>query len=149
MPQLATETFASQIFWVLLGFALVYLFVSTVAFPELHDIMRNRVVHIESLFKSAEKTKSEATEIERQSRMELENAQLDASTKEAQLMSEFLEKSRAQKATFQERINRESRNKAKELEEDVSKTFQEICSSSDDLVEQAVKRISRGSRSEY
>lgn len=149
MPQLATETFVSQIFWVLCGFALVYFFVSRVAFPELQDILRNRVTHIESLFKSAETTKNEAEEVERKSRIALENARLDATTKESQLMANFLDRSIAQKNDFYERFDRESKEKSEELEAAVAKAFQEISSSGDELVEQIALVISKGSRHEH
>lgn len=149
MPQLATETFVSQIFWVLCGFALVYLFVSRVAFPELQDIMRNRITHIESLLKSAETTKNEAEELERESRIALENARFDATAKESQLMADFIEKSIEQKNDFYKRFDRESKEKSEELEVAVAQAFQEISKSSDELVKQIATAISKGGRHEH
>lgn len=143
MPQLASETFASQIFWVLLGFALVYFFVSSVVFPGLQGIMRNRAAHIESLLKSAETVRREVDDIERELRNALETAQMEATRKESQLMSDFLERSRKQKIAFSERMNRESKERSKALEESAATAFQEVLKSSDDFVAQALQAMSR------
>lgn len=141
MPQLASETFASQIFWVLLGFALVYFFVGSVAFPGLQEIMRSRAAHIESLLKSAETVRREVDDIERELRNALETAQMEATRKESQLMSDFLERSRKQKAAFSERMKRESKERSKALEEIVAAAFREVLKSSDDFVAQALQAM--------
>lgn len=143
MPQLAVETYPSQIFWVLVGFALVYLFVSRIAVPGLQEIVRTRAAHVESILKSAEQLKNEADRLERESQISLENAQLDASAKESRLMSDFREKSLAQKEDFFKRMARESREKSEALTKAADEAFKAVSASTDEIVDQAVRIMSR------
>ncbi len=48
MPQFDFTTYSSQIFWLLICFAVIYIFITFVIAPRIDDIIRVRKFHIES-----------------------------------------------------------------------------------------------------
>lgn len=145
MPQLAVETYPSQVFWVLIGFLCVYLFISRVAVPSLQEILKVRSDHIGSILTAAEQLKSEAEEIEKNSQIALENAQLSLSAAESKLMSDFREECIARKNEFYERFSRESAERSQSLSDAANDAFEAISKSSDAIVDAALKAISERS----
>jgi len=53
MPQLATETFAGQLFWLAITFGLLYVLMSRVALPRITSIIADRRAKIESDLRDA------------------------------------------------------------------------------------------------
>ena len=149
MPQLDVSTYPSQIFWVLVGFLLFYRFVSTVAIPGIQEIMRNRATHVESLLKAASSLKEEAEKLESASRIALENAQIEAATKETKLMADFREKTISQRNAFYERMATESAEKSVALEKAADEAFFVISQSSDEIVNRAIEVLSHGVHNEH
>jgi len=142
LPQLAVATYPSQIFWILIGFLFFYLFVSKVAIPGLQEIMKSRATHVESILRAASLLKDEAEKLESSSRIALENAQIEASTKENKLMADFREKTIMQRDAFFERMTRESAEKSEALSKAADDAFFAISQSSDEIVERAVRVLS-------
>lgn len=142
MPQLEVATYPSQVFWVLVGFTLVYLFVSRVAVPGLQEIIRSRTTYVESILRSAEKLKTEADRIQTESRIALEEVQLEASAEEQKLVFDFKQKSLAERNAFCERLEKESQEKSMALTDAANEVFSIIAASSDELVDQAINVMS-------
>jgi F-type H+-transporting ATPase subunit b len=60
MPQLDPTTFATQLFWLLVTFSLLYLVVSKVILPRISGVLQNRQDRMDDDLEKAEKLKSDA-----------------------------------------------------------------------------------------
>lgn len=60
IPQLNSETFASQIFWLALVFALLYWLLARTVIPKIRDVLVNRENQIQHDLSEAEKARHEA-----------------------------------------------------------------------------------------
>jgi F-type H+-transporting ATPase subunit b len=63
MPQFNPEWFASQLFWLLVSFVILYLLMSRIALPRMAQIMEERQDKIEDDLAKAEKLKTEAEQV--------------------------------------------------------------------------------------
>lgn len=145
MPQLAVETFPSQIFWVLIGFFAVYVFMSTVIAPKIEKTLENRSSHIGSLVKRAEQLENDAKIIEKNALDALERAEVDATTAESKLIASFREQSIKEKEALYEVFSKQSRSKSKLLSEEVEKCFADISNDMDDIISTAIHKINGSS----
>ncbi len=127
MPQLDTSTFASQIFWLVILFGLLYTIMSVVVMPRLRDVHETRNRHIRSDLDHAEELKQEAekaikayekriaearAESERILREAVENAAERSRKKNERLAKELV----AKMAEAEARIDR-ARTRAKKASE--------------------------------
>ena len=142
MPQLAVETFPSQIFWILMGFAVVYLFMASVATPNILETLRNRTVHIDELLNAARQLRSEAEKLEKTSAADLENAEMDSIAAEAELMSKFRERSVKEKEELYALYSEKSKQESASISLSADETFREISANMDEILDSAVKSIS-------
>ena len=62
MPQLAIETFSSQIFWMVVTFGFLYLLLSRSVLPRIHGVMESRQSKISHDIDRAEQLRNEAEE---------------------------------------------------------------------------------------
>lgn len=62
MPQLAIETFSSQIFWMVVTFGFLYLLLSRSVLPRIHNVMESRQNKISHDIDRAEQLRNEAEE---------------------------------------------------------------------------------------
>ncbi|MBQ7674716.1 MAG: hypothetical protein IJT36_09475 [Alphaproteobacteria bacterium] len=145
MPQLAVETFPSQIFWVLIGFFAVYVFMSTVIAPKIEKTLENRSSHIGSLVKRAEQLENDAKIIEKNALDALERAEVDATTAESKLIASFREQSIKEKEALYEVFSKQSRSKSKLLSEEAEKCFADISNDMDDIISTAIHKINGSS----
>lgn len=141
MPQLAVETFPSQIFWILLGFFAVYAFMSAVIAPRIEQTLENRASHVGSLVKRAEQLEADAKMVEKNSFDALERAEVDAATAESKLIASFREQSIKEKEALYEVFSQESRSKSQLLSEEADKCFADISNDMDDIVNTAMHKI--------
>lgn len=77
MPQLDSGTYISQLFWLFISFASLYLFTWKVSIPRLARIMESRRQHIESFAGKAEEIEAQAEKV----RQELETVLDEARNK--------------------------------------------------------------------
>jgi len=61
LPQLDASTFPSQVFWLAVSFAILYMIFSKKSLPEISGVIENRHQHIQADLESAEKLKEEAS----------------------------------------------------------------------------------------
>ena len=78
MPQFNPEWFASQIFWLVVLFLVLYFLMSRLALPRMAQIMEERQDKIEDDLAKAEKLKSEADEVYRAYEEHLSEARQEA-----------------------------------------------------------------------
>ena len=141
MPQLAVETFPSQIFWILIGFFAVYFFMSTVVAPNLEETLENRAQHVGSLVKKAKNLNSDAQKIEKNAFDALERAEVDSAEIESNLIASFREQSMKEKDALYKVFAKESRSKSELLAETSEKCFNEVAGDIDDIVQAAMLKI--------
>ncbi|MDR3187354.1 MAG: hypothetical protein LBT63_02945 [Holosporaceae bacterium] len=142
MPQLDAGTFPSQIFWILAGFLLVYLFISRKVAPEIEQTLRVRADHLNDLSKRAQRLRSEAEKLESGSRIALENARLSFSANESKLVSVFQEQSKREKTALETTFARKSQKELQILAESSSVAFDDVCRNIDGILESALGKIS-------
>lgn len=141
MPQLAVETFPSQIFWILVGFFAVYIFMSTVVAPDLEKTLENRAHHIGSIVKKAEELNSSAQKIEKDAFDMLERAEVDSAAAESKLIASFREQSMKEKDALYKIFAKESRSKSELVTEASEKCFNDIANDIDEVVQAAMLKI--------
>ncbi|MDR1982713.1 MAG: hypothetical protein LBQ08_02870 [Holosporaceae bacterium] len=141
MPQFIASTFPSQIFWVTVGFLLVYLFISKVFTPKIERILLDREFHIDGILKSANKLKKEADDMERDSTISMENAQMDSKAAEFKLVSTFREQSLEEKNSLYNLFSERSKKESKILAQSSEETLQSISEKMDEIVSAAMTSI--------
>ena len=67
MPQLDFATFASQIFWLVVTFGVLYLIMARSALPVIREVLQTRQTRIFEDLRKAEKLKEEAQEAKQSS----------------------------------------------------------------------------------
>ncbi|GHU21833.1 F0F1 ATP synthase subunit B' [Alphaproteobacteria bacterium] len=143
MPQLAIETFASQIFWIVIGFLIVYLFMAWIVTPGIEDTLNARVMHVDGLLNTAQKLKSDAEKLEQESNSALENAYLDSYLAESELMASFRERNIEEKGNLHNVFSQVSRSESATLAESSNEIFREMAANIDDtLLDAALEGIS-------
>ena len=78
MPQFDPQWFASQIFWLAISFVLLYLLMSRIALPRMHDIVEGREQKVQDDLKKAESLRDEAREINQAYEEQLREARGEA-----------------------------------------------------------------------
>lgn len=78
LPQFEPEWFASQVFWLAISFAVLYLIFSNKTLPDISSVIENRKNHIQSDLEMAEKLTSEADTVHDEYQENLNKAQIDA-----------------------------------------------------------------------
>lgn len=82
MPQLDTDTFAGQIFWLIVSFGILYILISRSALPRIHEVMDKRKHRISRDLDRAEILSDEA----RQAKQNYETLQAQARNKSSALI---------------------------------------------------------------
>lgn len=89
MPQLAAETFASQIVWLAITFVILYLIMARVVIPRIGGILEDREQRIRSDLDKAEELKSETDKAIRDYEARLAEARSNAANIVAGMKSEM------------------------------------------------------------
>lgn len=121
MPQFNPEWFASQLFWLVILFAVLYFLMSRLALPRMAQIMEERQDKIEDDLAKAEKLKSEADEVYRAYEEHLAEARSDAQ----KLLKETGDQIAAEQQKRHEAFSKELNQKTQEAEKRIDKAKQE------------------------
>ena len=146
MPQLAVETFPSQIFWILIGFCLVYFFISKVVTPNIEETLQNRAAHVDDLLNAAKQLRSEADQLENDALVALENAELESAAAESELITAYRDRALKEKEELYTLFTEKSKEESASLEESSEKTFKEISENADEILDAALKKVFGTSR---
>lgn len=112
MPQLELATYASQIFWLILCFGLLYFYMLKGPLPVLREVLNNRQQRISSDLKKAEALKAEAEAAQEDFTSVISKARQDASV----LLHEALTKAAAEEAARSAKIEQNFQHQYKESE---------------------------------
>lgn len=142
MPQLDVSTFPSQIFWVLVGFLLVYIFMSTVVTPALKGTLDRRDNHVDTIVKSIEKFKTEAEKLKDDAEYSLESARRKIRDEEDKLESTLRQKSEKEREKLRSVFIQTSQQSVHELDDNAHSVVSELSENLDEIVLVAEKKIS-------
>ena len=143
LPQLATATFPSQIFWVVIGFFCVYGIISFVAVPRLKKILDDRRSRVDGLLDAAEKFKKKSEKIEKESRKLIEKTKKEAFVAEEKLVNELEKKSFEEKQGISKEILENADKEIASLKISSEEALQNMSSNLDDLLDLAFQRIGK------
>lgn len=101
-PQLKTETYASQVFWLFVSFSLMYLLMSRLALPRVGEVLESRREQKESNLKRAEQLQEEAEKAKESYEEALAKAQESAQEAITAAEQNIAEKMAAESARFAE-----------------------------------------------
>lgn len=110
MPQFDISTFPSQIFWLFVSFALLYLIIATIALPVLREVLHDRRFKISDNLDNAEKFRKEAEEIYSKINEDIKSAKLNC--------AQIIEEAKIDVAKKTEQANLNLENKLKEQKKD-------------------------------
>lgn len=97
LPQFEPDWFASEIFWLAIAFAVLYIFFSKKTLPDISGIIENRKNHIQSDIEMAEKLTAEADGVQENYHASLAKAQ-DKAAKEIKSVEVAMNKAQEEAA---------------------------------------------------
>lgn len=145
MPQLAVETFFSQVFWVLLGFFAVYAFVSNVVTGGIESIFKSRSSYVDDLTSNTEQINTEVENLENASAIALENSEIASAAKESELIASFREQSIVEKDKLYNDFSTKSKLASAELSKAAETLFAEMSFEIEIFVAAAINSMNRSS----
>jgi F-type H+-transporting ATPase subunit b len=101
-PQLNAKTYPSQLFWLFVTFALLYVLMSKLALPHVGAVLEARASHKEGDLKRAAQLQEEATKVKAAYEAAIAKAQAEAQEAQAAAEQEVSEKIAAENAKFTE-----------------------------------------------
>lgn len=101
-PQFNSKTYASQVFWLLVAFLLLYVLMSKLALPRVEEVLDARRAHKDSDLKRASQLQEEATKVKAAYEAAIAKAQAEAQEAEQAAEQEISEKIAAETAKFAE-----------------------------------------------
>ncbi|TAL35143.1 MAG: ATPase [Alphaproteobacteria bacterium] len=101
-PQLNAKTYPSQLFWLFVTFALLYVLMSKLALPKVGAVLDARQSHKEGDLKRAAQLQEEATKVKAAYEAAIAKAQAEAQEAQAAAEQEISEKIAAENAKFTE-----------------------------------------------
>lgn len=143
LPQLATATFPSQIFWVVVGFFCVYGIISFVAVPRLKKILDDRRSRVDGLLDAAEKFKKKSEKIEKESEDLIEKTKKEVFVAEEKLVNELEKKNFEEKQRISKEILENANKEIASLKISSEEALQNMSSNLDDLLDLAFQRIGK------
>lgn len=115
LPQFEPDWFASQVFWLIVAFALLYVIFAKKTLPEISGVIENRKNHIQSNLDSAEKLTAEADAVhdayvanmdksQAKAAEEIQKAESKMKDKAAKAMEDFRKRSETELDAAENRI---------------------------------------------
>ena len=115
MPQLNPEFYISQLFWLIISFAFLFIFLWRISLPRISTVLKNRESRINEDITMSKQLQSEAEEIQIKIETQLRQAKLEA----ADLISKA-------NHNFQDKISNELNNLDKKLSAKIEESSQVI-----------------------
>jgi F-type H+-transporting ATPase subunit b len=128
-PQLKTETYPSQLFWLFVCFVTLYIVMSKVALPGVESVLKQRQSHREGELKRASELQEEAAKVKAGFEAALAKAQSEAQDSLNAAAQEISEKAAEENAKFTEA----SRKRVATAEQNIAKAREEALASLADI----------------
>ncbi|MAQ71285.1 MAG: hypothetical protein CL565_03730 [Alphaproteobacteria bacterium] len=142
LPQFDVTWFPSQIFWLAIMYAILYVFFSRKTLPALSSTIENRRNQVESDMEEAERMSSEAQKVQADYEAHLASTRQQATDQALSVENEIKEKALAQAATFRERSEKEMEKLEKSLSKAKSEAMKDIESIVTQITGDVVKKLS-------
>lgn len=112
MPQFNPEWFASQLFWLIVTFAVLYFVLSRIALPRIAQVLEERQDKVDDDLAKAEQLKNEADEVYRAYEQTLADARAEAQ----KVLKETADKISKEQSERHEKLTKELQQKTREAE---------------------------------
>ncbi len=142
MPQLRVETFASQIFWLVIMFAALYAVISRIVLPQVRTTLRAREMRIGADREQADELRKEAEAAHRRGREALAAARTDSERLLEDAHGRAAAALRDQTEQLRETLERERREAEARLAAAKTSAFQDAGTAAADLVRALTNRLS-------
>ena len=141
MPQLDLSTFASQAFWMVLCFSLLWIMVSVFITPKITDVLEQRKRKIDDYIRKAEKLNQQAKTSLEKYEQALNEAKIKASADIAANQKESAAFLAAEEKMLNERLNKQIADSEFKLATEKKETQQQIESLSQNLAFEIVQKL--------
>jgi F-type H+-transporting ATPase subunit b len=144
LPQFDPTWFASQIFWLVVAFIILYFFFSRKTLPEISGVIENRREHIQGDLDTADRLTREAEEVQNAYEESLEKARVEASGVIADAESSMNLKAARAMESFQERSERDVAATEARIKKAKADVMPEIDKVAAEVAAEAANRIVSG-----
>ena len=141
MPQLDLSTFASQAFWMVLCFSLLWIMLSIFITPKITDVLEQRKRKIDDYIRKAEKLIQQAKTSLEKYEQALNEAKIKASADIAANQKESAAFLAAEEKMLNERLNKQIADSEFKLATEKKETLQQIESLSQNLAFEIVQKL--------
>lgn len=141
LPQLDASTFPSQLFWLAITFAILYLIFSRKSLPEISGVIENRKSHVESDLETAEKLKGEAEKAQHTYEASLQKARADAAGAMADVQEKIKAKSEEQVEAFRATSDKQVKALEKSLKTAKESAMDDMNTVAAEIASEAAKKI--------
>jgi F-type H+-transporting ATPase subunit b len=139
LPQLDVQTYASQIFWLITSFIVLYFLVAKVAMPRISEVLEERQERIEDDLDKAETLKKEADVV----RVEYEKALMLARERAHDVTQQAKEEINRNGVEAEANANKKMSKMLKEAEDRIRSARAEIIKDSDGVADTIEKNVAR------
>ena len=141
LPQFNPETWASQIFWLVISFTILYLFFAKVILPSMTKTLETRSGKIKGDIKAAKDLSSQAEKIRLEYETELKNASKKVASDIKEIEDEAKSKLNQYLADFRKRFETEVQTAEKELSASKETALVEMQKIAAEIAAQAAEKI--------
>ncbi len=141
LPQLDPSNFTSQIFWLLVAFAFLYLFFSRKTLPEISSVIETRHEHIQKDLDTVEEHRKEAEEVREAYEAILADARKKASKSFSQVEDKIKTAAANEYQAFQQRSAAEIADREQAIEEAKKAAMSEMNVLAAEIAREAAEKI--------
>lgn len=141
MPQLDPSSFASQIFWLIVSFSLLYVLMSRSVIPRIREVLEKRSQQIMNNLDSAEDAKKHAEDAKRSYEKELEDAKNKAHQLIEKTQSELSESMNDELYSLKGKLDAQLEQANAQLAEQRKQVMQDMEPMLNDLTSMIIKHI--------
>lgn len=141
LPQLDATTFPSQIFWMIVIFAIMYFFFAKKSLPEISTTIENRAERITSDLDSAERLKEEVASVQKSYEESLTGARDESSAMYTQIEHDIKAKTEKYTADFQEFSAKQVQDLEKSIGDARKKAISEMSDVAAEVAKESAKKI--------
>lgn len=129
LPQFNSETFASQLFWLTITFALMYFAFSRRSLPAISGTIENRREHVQNDLETAERLREEAETVQAHYEEALQNARNES----ARLLNDAIHGTKEEGEAALARLREEGEKEVVALEERLQQSSATACAEMDKI----------------
>lgn len=141
LPQLNADTYPSQVFWLIISFVLLYILMSKIALPRVHEVFELRSSEIANNLSRAEKFQQEMEEVKASYEESLAKANQDAED----IVKTIEQKTAAKISDKHHTFSEEAKSRLQKTEDNIEQARAEVLKSLEgvaaDVTKDALKKL--------